>query len=282
MRRYSHGFTLIELSIVLVIIGLIVGGILVGQDLIRAASVRAQISQLEQVQVAVNTFRVKYNDLPGDLNDSTAGKFGFYPRPGGVGLGDGDGSIDSAGGGPGSIMWGETGMFWSDLTYANGRNVNLIPGNFRDAEAQFMGSPPDPTLLIEPVDYTKYFPAGKISGNFLYILSIAKANYLCLAAIAWQNVNESAAAPGLTPVDAYAIDVKVDNGLPQSGKTLALYVYENATAWASDTTNFTYDQMPPAATTQGTPPCMINSGGTWRYATTNSQTAACALAVKFQ
>ncbi len=38
------GFTLIEMSIVLVIIGLIVGGVLVGQDLIRAAEVRAQIS----------------------------------------------------------------------------------------------------------------------------------------------------------------------------------------------------------------------------------------------
>ena len=41
---YSGGFTLIELSIVLVIIGLLVGGVLVGQDLIRAAGVRAQIS----------------------------------------------------------------------------------------------------------------------------------------------------------------------------------------------------------------------------------------------
>jgi prepilin-type N-terminal cleavage/methylation domain-containing protein len=39
-----NGFTLIELSIVLVIVGLIVGGVLVGQDLIRSAAVRAQIS----------------------------------------------------------------------------------------------------------------------------------------------------------------------------------------------------------------------------------------------
>jgi prepilin-type N-terminal cleavage/methylation domain-containing protein len=44
----TAGFTLIELSIVLVIIGLIVGGVLVGQDLVKAAGVRATISQIEK------------------------------------------------------------------------------------------------------------------------------------------------------------------------------------------------------------------------------------------
>ncbi len=41
-----EGFTLIEMSVVLVIIGLIVGGILVGRDRVRAAEVRAEISQI--------------------------------------------------------------------------------------------------------------------------------------------------------------------------------------------------------------------------------------------
>ena len=51
------------MSIVLVIIGLIVGGILVGQSLIAAAAVRAQISQIEKYNTAVNTFRDKYGGL---------------------------------------------------------------------------------------------------------------------------------------------------------------------------------------------------------------------------
>jgi prepilin-type N-terminal cleavage/methylation domain-containing protein len=59
--RHRAGFTLIELAIVLVIIGLIVGGILVGQDLINAAAVRAQVSQIEKYQTAVHTFQTKYN-----------------------------------------------------------------------------------------------------------------------------------------------------------------------------------------------------------------------------
>ena len=62
----NKGFTLIELSIVLVIIGLIVGGVLVGQDLIKAAEIRATVSQVEGYNSAVNTFRLKYNGLPGD------------------------------------------------------------------------------------------------------------------------------------------------------------------------------------------------------------------------
>ena len=49
------GFTLIELSIVLVIIGLIVGGVLVGQELIRAAFVRAQITQIESTRRSIRS-----------------------------------------------------------------------------------------------------------------------------------------------------------------------------------------------------------------------------------
>lgn len=52
----------------LVIIGLIVGGVLVGLDLKKAAEQRAQISQLEEYKTATNTFRLKYDCLPGDCN----------------------------------------------------------------------------------------------------------------------------------------------------------------------------------------------------------------------
>ena len=50
----KSGFTLVELSIVLVIIGLIIGGVVVGRDLIDAATIRAQISQIEKYNTAVN------------------------------------------------------------------------------------------------------------------------------------------------------------------------------------------------------------------------------------
>ena len=69
-QKKTSAFTLIELSIVLVIIGLIVGGVLVGQDLIVAAKNRALLSQVEEIDTAINTFRLKYNGLPGDLNNA--------------------------------------------------------------------------------------------------------------------------------------------------------------------------------------------------------------------
>lgn len=66
-RPRKNGFTLIELSIVLVIIGLIAGGIMTGRDLIEAAKVRKDIRLINEVRTAVNSFRIKYNALPGDM-----------------------------------------------------------------------------------------------------------------------------------------------------------------------------------------------------------------------
>src|SRR6185312_11880077 len=98
--RYRSGFTLIELSIVLVIIGLIVGGVLVGQDLIRAAEIRATVGQYEKYNAAINTFRSKYNGIPGDLLEASATAFGLCPTAGcttgAAGLGDGNGLIQDS------------------------------------------------------------------------------------------------------------------------------------------------------------------------------------------
>lgn len=72
MQRFrASGFTLIELSIVLVIIGLIVGGVLVGKDMIRAAQHRKIISEVDGFETAAHTFYDKYRCLPGDCNMAT-------------------------------------------------------------------------------------------------------------------------------------------------------------------------------------------------------------------
>src|SRR4051812_26928952 len=119
-----QGFTLVELAIVLVIIGLIVGGVLVGQDMIKAAEVRATVGQIEKYNAAINTFRTKYTGMPGDLNSVTAAKFGMVARSGAVGHGDGNGLLEGCA--ANSINAGcETLLFWRDLSFAN-----LIDGTF--------------------------------------------------------------------------------------------------------------------------------------------------------
>lgn len=71
-RQSEQGFTLVELAIVMVIIGLLIGGILKGQELIANAKVSATVSQLKGLDAALNTFQDKYNAVPGDMTTPAA------------------------------------------------------------------------------------------------------------------------------------------------------------------------------------------------------------------
>ena len=62
-------FSLIELSIVLIIIGLLVAGITGGASLIESAKIRNFINEVNSWKQALYTFKVKYDRLPGDLNN---------------------------------------------------------------------------------------------------------------------------------------------------------------------------------------------------------------------
>jgi prepilin-type N-terminal cleavage/methylation domain-containing protein len=64
--RSNQGFTLIEIAIVLVIIGLLLGGVLKGQELITGARVRNLISQQDGIKAAFFGFQDRYRALPGD------------------------------------------------------------------------------------------------------------------------------------------------------------------------------------------------------------------------
>jgi len=64
---HNKGFTLVEISIILVIIGLIIGGILTGKDLIQSAALRSLIADINNAETVVNTFEETYAFLPGDL-----------------------------------------------------------------------------------------------------------------------------------------------------------------------------------------------------------------------
>ena len=97
-KQQTKGFTLIEISLVIVAMALIIAGVLVGQTLIKSAGIRALVKQPSEMEAAINVFQEKYNCLPGDCKE--AEEFGLVnvdfngsgahdPNSGGGGNGDG-------------------------------------------------------------------------------------------------------------------------------------------------------------------------------------------------
>lgn len=92
MVRNNKGFTLVELAIVLVIIGILLGAVLKGQELITNANTKRTFQLQREIFAAIYTYYDKYQKFPGDDN-TVAGRIGF------VGLynsGNGDGLIGPA------------------------------------------------------------------------------------------------------------------------------------------------------------------------------------------
>ncbi len=88
-RSAQTGFTLVEIAIVLVIIGLLLGGILKGQEMITQAKIKNVINDFNGLTAAMNSYQDRYRSLPGDdINAASrwAGSFG----------GNGNGQFDGA------------------------------------------------------------------------------------------------------------------------------------------------------------------------------------------
>ena len=94
MKR-QQGFTLIEIAIVLVIIGLLLGGVLKGQELITSARVRNLISTQDGIKAAYFGFLDRYRALPGDYTAATVNINGVAATAA-CGNGNGNGRIEAA------------------------------------------------------------------------------------------------------------------------------------------------------------------------------------------
>jgi hypothetical protein len=191
--------------------------------------------------MGANTFREKYNYLPGDIKDPDASNFGFQARGSCPGQGNGDGLIEGWGAGStcinnGSIQaGGEAVVFWVDLSTAH-----LIDGGFNTALTTIAQT--GITASSTP-NIASFFPAAKIGrGNYIYVYEGGAEtgtpptgfngyNYYGISAIT--GVNQwITSTPGLTVAEAYAIDSKIDDGLPQTGRVTAQYAgHGGPTGW---------------------------------------------------
>ncbi len=88
-RKKQAGFTLVEIAIVMVIIGLLIGGIIKGQAMIHNAKVKRVIKQADELRAAIMGFYDKYGVYPGDEDKAAI-------PPGTDAEGDGDGQIEAA------------------------------------------------------------------------------------------------------------------------------------------------------------------------------------------
>jgi prepilin-type N-terminal cleavage/methylation domain-containing protein len=205
----KSGFTLIELSMALVIIGLLVGGVLSGTSLIEAARIRATVKQAYTYDAALNAFRGKYNALPGDLTTAEATKFGFAPTSrnvvgGYAERGDGLIGFDIV-----TVLTDESFLFWQDLSTAK-----FIPNTFNSA---IVGA----SYSFVNGDNSRYFPAAKLSNAHYWIpFSDYDINYYFLGIPRWSSADVFNDG-GITPIQAYNIDVKMDDGNPVTGRVLS-------------------------------------------------------------
>lgn len=221
-------FTLVELSIVIVIIGLLTGGVLVGQELIHAAQLRSLTRQYDQYQTAFGAFKNKYNAIPGDMKNAVR----YWGEADG-GTADGIDSTCAAldhthpstgtetcnGNGDGLVVgllgvsppMHEAFRSWQHLA-----NAGLVEGAYTGV----------PTATAEMIAAGVNMPVAKGSKGLWAILGLGYldaivpgifegdyGNVIALGDISALSLSGGA----LPPLDAYSIDSKIDDGKPQSG-----------------------------------------------------------------
>jgi prepilin-type N-terminal cleavage/methylation domain-containing protein len=217
-HRALRGFTLIELSIVLVIIGLIIGGVLVGRDLIRAAEIRALYGEYTQLTTAMNAFKIKYNCVAGDCPRATD-FFGTDPEGCGVAAPDKTSAKMETCNGNGNNKIGEDGateneslILWQHLSAAR-----LWPGMYRGAiRFDIIPTFLDGTVLPQ-IKVAKN--AGWYITNDASVWRLGAVPYTgnFVSTFAYNLFNYSLTEGIISPIEARALDTKYDDGAPATG-----------------------------------------------------------------
>jgi len=215
--KLQRAFSLVELSIVLVILGLLTGGILAGQSLIRAAELRSVTTEYDRYKTVISTFRDKYFALPGDMKNATAFWTKTATCPGtsttpstdaATCNGDGDGEIsNSANNGH---LTHEQFRFWQHLA-----NAGLIEGTFSGVTRNGAYN-----SLASQIGLN--VPGSKLANGAWYVDNYAyptMGNRFRMAAINPSStpVTNYVENPLLKPEEAWNIDTKIDDGQPTTG-----------------------------------------------------------------
>ncbi len=203
----TSGFTLVELSIVLVIISLITAGIVSGREMIHTSRLTSIMNDFVKYETAFNLFQAKYDAIPGDFDEASD----YWP--GQTEEGDGSHTITTP---------GETTQFWDHLALAG-----LIEGTYDETEGNIVIGTSRPKTAMEGVTFSPTY----VARTFMFSLDVAALNdqkslYIYLA-------RSGPSYNVLTPEDTKYIDKKLDNGMPGTGK---IFGYSGGKACANNHT----------------------------------------------
>lgn len=227
----TNGFTLLELSIVLVVIGFITGVVLFGQDMIQAARLRNLITQIERYNAATNVFLNKYSQLPGDIKN--AGPTTNFFATSGVTTtcngGNGNNFILTGLSSSTSIIAPTSAVTTIQWSVAPKENICYFNHLGAVGLIDFVGDGGSNQLLGKTLPYSSHGAGGfYVYAGFRTNPTIAvtadggfNAHYFHIGIQNSSSATTATHSNTFSPRDAFSIDAKMDDGLPFSGAVMA-------------------------------------------------------------